>query len=129
MCLHILYSFNENSPELTTDLEVLNALYVIGSTENEAYYYRSVNDWYDVKDKTKWLEKYKKSSDIQSILKDNNEWAMAHGFTFTPCVFINGFRYPDPYDHEDLLFFVEELLEDQSLHIYSKENLKIEVIE
>ncbi|MDV2444471.1 ABC transporter permease [Elizabethkingia anophelis] len=37
------------------------------------------------------------------------------GFTFTPVFLINGFKFPDKYEREDIFYFVDELLEDEDI--------------
>lgn len=39
------------------------------------------------------------------------------GFNFTPIFLINGYRFPQSYDREDIFFFIDELIEDEDLLI------------
>jgi uncharacterized membrane protein len=44
------------------------------------------------------------------VIKEQNEFLIASGITYTPAMLINNSLYPDGYDTEDLKIFIEELL-------------------
>ncbi|AZI23465.1 hypothetical protein EIH07_10670 [Chryseobacterium taklimakanense] len=37
----------------------------------------------------------------------------SHGLSFTPIFLINGYRFPQSYDREDIFYFIDDLLEDE----------------
>ncbi len=78
----------------------------------------AMEDWLQHKNHEKWLAKHNgvtHSGEIDLILDTQYKWCNDNSFHFTPCVFINGFQYPDTYEISDLPFFIDELIEDPSL--------------
>ncbi|RIV42252.1 vitamin K epoxide reductase family protein [Flagellimonas pelagia] len=61
-----------------------------------------------------WLKKWGEPKDIQTygqILMQQQEWCFENSIHFTPALLINGKEYPSEYKREDLLFFMEDLME------------------
>ena len=92
-------------------------------------YFEAVDFWYEVKDLRKWLDKYKSvynSEEIENVIEKQHTWFRHNDINFTPFLFINGYRYPELYDIEDLPFFIEELIDD---HTFPKKEVEIEIAE
>jgi thiol-disulfide isomerase/thioredoxin len=49
---------------------------------------------------------------INEILNEQFLWNQENAITFTPAVLINGYHFPVQYDRNDLIYFVNELVED-----------------
>ena len=49
----------------------------------------------------------------QEILKNEKNWCASNKINFTPALLINGRQYPKEYGRMDLLYFLEELIEEQ----------------
>lgn len=76
----------------------------------------SINHWYSKKDINSWLEKFEPKDieikKIESIYNLFNNWCLENNINYTPAIFINGFEYPDLFDRENLLYYINELIED-----------------
>ncbi len=55
--------------------------------------------------KTNPPEKY------QQVLELQYEWCLANEIHFTPALYLNGKAYPDKYQSQDLIYFIDELIE------------------
>ncbi|HXJ97777.1 MAG TPA: vitamin K epoxide reductase family protein [Gelidibacter sp.] len=111
--ISILYNVR---PENKRFLTFVNTLININSAEGIHGYFNAMDDWYQ--DKEKWSAKHQTNGTnkkINDLLFKNHNWFMAQDINFTPCLFINGFRYPSEYELSDLPFFIDELIEDHSL--------------
>lgn len=84
--------------------------------KGEKYFILSLNEWYENKDIHKWLKKYSLNIEnkmgIDAIYLNHKNWCKKEGFNYTPAIFINGYEYPEQYDRENLIFFINEILED-----------------
>ncbi|MUP46519.1 hypothetical protein E0K83_12300 [Gramella sp. BOM4] len=101
--------------------------YTLENTDSK--YFEAVDFWYEVNDLEKWLNKYNSlynSEEIGNLIKKQNTWFRQNDINFTPFLFINGYRYPEHYDIEDLQFFIEELINDNT---FSKKELETEIAE
>ncbi len=76
----------------------------------------SINYWYLKKDINSWLKKFESKDidikKIQSIYNLFNNWCLENDINYTPAIFINGFEYPDLFDRENLIYYINELIED-----------------
>lgn len=59
----------------------------------------------------KWGEPKEECSDLHRLLEQQRNWCFNNGYDFTPALLINGRKYPDEYQREELKFFVDELVE------------------
>ncbi|NCP05178.1 MAG: thioredoxin domain-containing protein [Flavobacteriales bacterium] len=108
--------YNAN-PKIEIFRKLTTGIIDIKLSQGEEFYYRAMDDWYKTKDSQKLLEKFQINTDtakIEQILKTQHEWCKHNNFNFTPCLFVNGYRYPKEYDIADLPFFIDELLDDTS---------------
>lgn len=83
--------------------------------KGEASFLEALNYWYDIKNLKDWVNRYQLFYDnekMDSIYRDQNQWCKNNDFNFTPVIFINGYQYPKTYSKESLVFFVNELIED-----------------
>lgn len=75
----------------------------------------ALNFWIKVKNYDTWFLKYNtsyKNEEIDIILDNQYQWCLTNNFNFTPCLFINGYKYPSEYDISDLPYFINELIDD-----------------
>ncbi|MFH7000935.1 vitamin K epoxide reductase family protein [Flavobacterium bizetiae] len=83
----------------------------------EHAFLKALNDWFENRDLKKFLEKYNFNYNeklADSIFKLQFQWCTANQLFLTPLLFINGYRYPQEYKREDLLFFIDEIIEDDN---------------
>ena len=117
----MLYNVNAKSKRL---MDFVKNVIDLNLNNGEAKYYEAMDYWYQTKDNEKWLSKYKSQTDlnqIEHILDSQQPWFSEQDLNFTPCLFVNGYRYPQGYDLKDLQFFIDELVEDESLYIKNNE--------
>ncbi len=84
-------------------------------TTNEKKCLNALSDIYSKMSAEDWLSKWGEatSNEYIAILKDEKEWCGNNKINFTPAILINGYQYPSQgYDKMDLLFFMEELIEE-----------------
>ena len=113
--ISILYNVRPKDNRL---LNFVSSLMNVKSTEGQSGYYKAMDDWHQNKDEEKWLAKYQTdgiNKQTEAFLDENHDWFMSQDINFTPCLFINGYRYPKEYVLSDLPFFIDELIEDHSL--------------
>ena len=62
-----------------------------------------------------WLKKWGNPKagnlDIHQLLEQQREWCFGNGFDFTPAFLVNGLKYPDEYQRDEFVFFIDELIE------------------
>lgn len=113
--ISILYNVSPKDKRL---VKFVSSLMNVKSTKGQSGYYKAMDDWHQNKDEEKWLAKYQTDGihkKTEAFLDENHNWFMSQDINFTPCLFINGYRYPKEYDLSDLPFFIDELIEDHSL--------------
>lgn len=62
----------------------------------------------------KWLEKWKNcynSTHYMEVLKKESDWCKKNNINFTPEILINGKSFPKEYDRSDLIYFIDDLIE------------------
>lgn len=115
LMVSILYNVNEHNEDL---FELCSRLTEIG-LESEDNYFHAMDYWYEKKDVKKWIQKYGEVSELRAFrhsLKIQNDWCVKNNFNFTPCMFINGYHYPNSYKIEDFEYLVQELIEDKDFY-------------
>jgi len=66
-------------------------------------------------ERARWFElwgKPNKPNEYEGVLKKHSGWCVENGLGFTPAILVNGRQFPKEYKRNNLIFFVEELLED-----------------
>ena len=101
-----------------------NMLYKITSKLIETYNIRGEKQTLKLLDEVysdainleKWLKNqdYKISNLYNSILKQQSEWCTDNAINFTPALYLNGRLFPKEYDRKDLVFFIDDLIEQQN---------------
>lgn len=115
--IHVSFLYNVN-PE-RTDLKILvKNMIQLKNEKGENCYNEAMDYYYKTRDDDKWLKRYGSNSDLKEIeivLENQYPWFVDNDVNFTPCIFINGYKYPKQYEPSDLKFFINELMEDKSL--------------
>ncbi|WP_196891521.1 vitamin K epoxide reductase family protein [Aureivirga marina] len=62
-----------------------------------------------------WLQKWgaTDNENFLEILKQEESWCKQNGITFTPLVLVDGKKFPDKFEYEDILYFIDELIEEK----------------
>ncbi len=82
--------------------------------EGEEKCITAMHDAYINLKRDEWLQKWDlcHNQDFFDILKIQNEWCKLHHKNFTPEILIEGKSFPKEYNRKELLYFVEDLLEE-----------------
>ncbi len=101
-------STNNQSAKICSRL--LELFHVSG--ENECT--EALDDIYGDMLPDKWTKKWGEveSSNYNDILLEERKWCLNNNVDFTPEIFINGREFPREYERTDLLFFIEDLIEN-----------------
>jgi len=71
---------------------------------------KALNDWYqsEEKDYIKWSGRYpiEFDSNIEIILDRQRRWCYEAEITYTPTILLNGFKITEPYQLDDIKYFV-----------------------
>lgn len=83
----------------------------------ESVFLQQIGEWFSKRN----LESLKEESlkldiDLSEEVQVGQE-NIQLGFNFTPIFLINGYRFPQSYDREDIFYFIDELIEDEDLLI------------
>ena len=76
---------------------------------------KAMTDIYEGMAVKKWLDKWdncSKKEKYLNILKAEKDWCLANNISFTPELLINGKSYPKEYNKADLIYFMEDLVEN-----------------
>lgn len=84
-------------------------------SQNE--FLNTVDTWFHNKDENEIKRKSGTNNleNLTNLIQMTVENSSA-GLTFTPVFILNSYQLPDKYDREDILFFIEDLLEDKSFN-------------
>lgn len=75
---------------------------------------KAMSDIYGDMSSEDWLKKWSESTNKEHFLKplkEGRKWCTANQINFTPHLMINGRAFPEIYERQDLIFFIEELSE------------------
>jgi len=89
----------------------------IYNTEGERSCMKHMAEVYEENsDLEKWLEQRTplETPDYKTLLNFQKEWCSENNINFTPVLFVLGKQYPEEYDRNDLLFFIDDLIELRS---------------
>lgn len=93
-------------------------------TTNEKNSLYALSDIYSEMDPDTWLKKWGKVIEEEYLitLKQEKEWCNKNKINFTPALLINGKQFPKEYGKLDLLYFIDELIEEQEVLENSQTN-------
>ncbi|WP_299208802.1 vitamin K epoxide reductase family protein [uncultured Dokdonia sp.] len=101
-----------SSEETNTFFKNLLAIYF---NKGEAPFLNAMSSWFSVKDETIWNEKHTSHYDptsIESVYKNQHAYCQKNNINYTPTLFVNGYEYPNMYEHSDIIYFLGALLDD-----------------
>ena len=89
----------------------------IYKNKSQKEFLNSVDAWFKNKDESEIKRKSgtENHEDLSNIIRMTAENSFA-GLTFTPVFIINGYKFPDKYDREDIHYFISELIEDEDFN-------------
>jgi uncharacterized membrane protein len=86
-------------------------------TTNEKNCLYALSDIYSEMDANSWLKKWGEiiSKTYLTTLRYEKEWCNNNKLNFTPALLLNGQQYPKEYGMMDLLYFIDELIEEMEI--------------
>lgn len=95
--------------------KLFRSLYKMYSN-NAKMFTKALSEWYDNTNLNEWHKKYnlEVSDDFDEIMEMQSNWCLINEINYTPAIFINGYEYPKSYQRENLEYFINELIEDNS---------------
>ncbi len=94
----------------------------------------AMHDIYQGMEVSSWFSKWGNCNDTEryhQLLKGHSEWCMNNQLNFTPVILINGKAFPKEYDRTDLIYFLEDLIEQNPFPIVSRsgrESVDVDVL-
>lgn len=88
------------------------------SMESEETVLKALHEVYlDNADLNRWLSQWGEVNDISYayVLERQQQWCHDNGINFTPAVLINGREFPKEYDRSDIIYFIEDILEETKI--------------
>ncbi len=110
---YIPYEFpDHSSTKISTTL--VNLYFSDRAASLNAFY-----EWMRDRKVDKWTQKYKLSEDqinkrVDRIFADHRKWCEINNINHTPVTFIDGHFYPNQYEIADLLFIIEDILQERT---------------
>lgn len=113
--LQIRFNFGEDEPEKYQKL-----IYIFSEIYN--YDDNSILDalayWYETNDLEGLMNKFHISENSNynlDVYKNIGEENFEKQLNFTPVILINGYPFPEKYERSDIMYFVDDLLEDEEI--------------
>lgn len=88
--------------------------------KGHAVFMEALGEWFVHKDYAKWAARFANTTlqdeaATSQWLQQQTAWNHAKGLNFTPAFLIGTYLYPMAYEREDLLYFIPELIADETL--------------
>lgn len=96
---------------------LISDLTYIYNNKPEKEFLHAVEEWFETKDENKinilsgGVPTSENLNPLTQMTVENNN----AGLNFTPILVINGYQFPEKYDREDIVFFIDELIEDEEI--------------
>lgn len=76
---------------------------------------KALNNWFENKNKMEWFNLFalNTTTEFDGIFSSQYKWCEENDYNFTPTIFVNGYEYPNAYNRETLVFFINDLIEDE----------------
>ncbi|WP_336688234.1 vitamin K epoxide reductase family protein [Chryseobacterium bernardetii] len=96
---------------------LISDLTYIYNNKPEKEFLHAVEEWFETRDENKinilsgGVPTSENLNPLTQMTVENNN----AGLNFTPILVINGYQFPEKYDREDIVFFIDELIEDEEI--------------
>jgi len=114
----ITIRFNASIDNTEDPVTIITSRLIELYNTNESDCKNAMDDIYGGMKVTDWVTKWEKTSNFDFVSKTlqlEKEWCTENAINFTPEILINGKSFPKEYKREDLLFFIEDLAENNTL--------------
>ncbi len=98
--------------------QITSTLLHLFNAQNHLKCEKALTEIFDeVVDMERWLVNYKGDSNAayDSILQKQRAWCGGNKINFTPALFVNGRQFPNDYDRGDLIYFIDDLIEQREI--------------
>jgi len=105
-------NFEKIDNEKKAFFRILMAIYLQNGQEA---FLSAFHDWFENKNLQKWIEKNDlayNEAEVDEVYDLQNQWCVKNDVNFTPALYVNEYSYPTAYERESLLFFVNDLVDD-----------------
>ena len=107
-----LFTKDPNNPAY----KILNSFLEIYHRKSKEEAIEALKEWFDSKDFNNWIKKHnqteKHNQYAESILNKHSKWVFKNNINHTPTTIINKYFYPNEYNVKDILYFIDDLIED-----------------
>ncbi|MBF4518767.1 thioredoxin domain-containing protein [Flavobacterium sp. ANB] len=95
--------------------KLFRSLMGIYKFDGEANFTKALKNWFENKKIIEWFRLFTviESNEFDSMFNNQQQWCEDNDYNFTPLIFINGYEYPQMYEEKNLLFFINDLIEDE----------------
>jgi uncharacterized membrane protein len=104
------FSDKEISEQSRNIFKILNHYYSV----SEKHFFDALTFWYKERDYDSFIKRFglyeNQNIDLIQIVNQEN---IINGLNFTPAFLINGQIYPKIYEKEDILYFIQDLIDDE----------------
>lgn len=75
-----------------------------------------------------WLQNHESNTNnsYDPVLKSQESWCRDNAINFTPALYINQKNFPNEYDRTDLIYFIDDLIEQQQIMALNTQNLVVQ---
>ncbi|MFK5878307.1 MAG: vitamin K epoxide reductase family protein [Flavobacteriaceae bacterium] len=112
--VQICVRFNVNTNNAESDVvKITSKLLEIYQTDTQTCL-EAMHEVYGKIAPENWIKKWGDCKEKElnlDVLNKENEWCKNNNINFTPEILINGKPYPQEYDRNDLIYFIEDLVE------------------
>jgi protein-disulfide isomerase len=106
--LQLVFPTPDNEKDIRS--RVASHFMTLQAQNNDTSLKNAIDDWYNQKHKNyeSWTKRYPVSKQTTNIaaLQKQREWCKLVEIKGTPTIFINGRRLPEPYQPEDIKYFI-----------------------
>ena len=120
--INIFFNFKLEEGDLKENEEIAKLhikLVDLFLNKNQELFLEALGDWFLNKNYNKWFNKYgeelNNKKDCIKLLRDQYQQNINNEVQFTPTVFVNEFSYPIIYDKDDILLYIDDLLDDKEI--------------
>jgi thiol-disulfide isomerase/thioredoxin len=122
--IYIRFNADVNNVENSL-VKITSRLIELYNTNGEETCINAMHNIYNGQDSKSWIKEFGTCSNKPlyfETLKKENKWCIDNTINFTPAILINGKSYPKEYDRSDLIYFIEDLVENQQTQNIPKPN-------
>ncbi|MFP4847145.1 vitamin K epoxide reductase family protein [Winogradskyella sp. PE311] len=119
--LTIRFSISPKDEE-DSAFKITTKLLELHNNEGQDKCLEAMNEIYTNYTPENWLKKWSPCSNPKAYipaLKATSNWCAENAINFTPEILINGQSYPKTYDRSDLIYFIDDLMEQFDTNNYS----------